>query len=219
MAIRRHWSRLSLNQRLAFAALVLGAVALFARTEGGNVVAMDLKELATIIDKEGDHVTASELAGWLVAGRSDYRLIDLRGEREYGEYHIPSAENVTLAALPDAPLLANETIVVYSEGGLHGIQAWMLMRAKGFRRVYSLKGGLEQWKDEVLFPALAEDATPQERARFERSAAMAKFFGGTPRTGKAPAGLAELPAMPRLELPAAQPGAGAVTKRKKKEGC
>ena len=63
---------------------------------------IDLKELATIIDDEGDHVTAGELAGWIVEGRSDYRLIDLRSEPEYAAYHVPTAENVTLTALPDA---------------------------------------------------------------------------------------------------------------------
>ena len=62
-----------------------------------------------------------------MAGRSDYRLIDLRGERDYSAYHIPTAENVTLTALPESALLANEKIVLYSDGGIHASQAWMLL--------------------------------------------------------------------------------------------
>jgi rhodanese-related sulfurtransferase len=219
MAIRRSWSSLSLNQKLAFGALLLGALAIFARPSRGNVVTLDVRELAAIIAEEGDHVAASELAGWIVAGRSDYRLIDLRSEKEYGEYHIPTAESVTLTALPDSALLANEKIVLYSEGGIHASQAWMLLRAKGFKGAYTLKGGLDQWKDDVLFPALAENATPQERARFERAVALAKFFGGAPRTGGAQAAAARMPEMPKIEAPAPAVGGTPPHPKKKKEGC
>lgn len=219
MATMRRWSTLSLNQKLAFAALALGALALFARPSRGNVVTLDVKELATIIDKEGDHVTASELAGWIVAGRSDYRLIDLRTEKEYGEYHLPTAENVTLTALPDSSLLANEKVILYSDGGIHASQAWMLLRAKGFKNAYTLKGGLDQWKEDVLFPALAENATAQERARFERAVAIAKFFGGSPQTGGARTAVAKMPEMPKVQAPAPAVGVGSTPPKKKKEGC
>ncbi len=219
MAIGRRWSSLTLNQKLALGALVLGAVALFARPNRGNVVTLDVEELAAIIDTEDDHVTASELAGWIVAGHSDYRLIDTRSEKEYGEYHIPTAENVTLTALPDASLLANEKIVLYSEGGIHASQAWMLLRAKGFKNAYTLKGGLDAWKEEVLFPALAENATPLEKARFEGAVARARFFGGSPRTAGAPTVATAAPEMPKVEAPARAAGAPSTLPKKKKEGC
>jgi rhodanese-related sulfurtransferase len=219
MATLGRWSSLSLNQKLACGALALGALALFARPNRDNVVTLDVKELATIIDKEDDHVTASELAGWIVAGRSDYRLIDLRSEKEYAEYHIPTAENVTLTALPETSLLANEKVVLYSEGGIHASQGWMLLRAKGFKNAYTLKGGLDQWKEDVLFPTRAETATPEERARFERAAALARFFGGSPRTGGAQVATVKTPEMPKVERPAPSAGATAAAPRKKKEGC
>jgi rhodanese-related sulfurtransferase len=213
------WASLSLNQKLAFGALVLGVLAIFARPSRGNVVTLDVKELATLIDREGDHVAAGELAGWIVAGRADYRLIDLRSGKEYGEYHIPTAENVTLTALADASLLANEKVVLYSEGGIHASQVWMLLRARGFKSAYTLKGGLDQWKEDVLFPTLAETATPPERARFERAAAVSRSFGGSPRTGGAEAAAAKLPEMPKVEAPVPASGATATPRKKKKEGC
>jgi rhodanese-related sulfurtransferase len=219
MAKRWSWSALSLNQKLAVGAFALGLLALVARPNRGNLVTMDLKELASIVDKEGDHVTAGELGGWIVGGHSDYRLIDLRSEKDYADYHIPTAENITLTSLPDAPLQANEKVILYSEGGIHASQAWMLLRAKGFKRVYTLKGGLDQWKEDVLFPTLAENATPQERARFERAAALAKFFGGSPRTGATQTAAAKLPEMPKVEAPAPTAGAAPTPPRKKKEGC
>ena len=73
---------------------------------------------------------------------------------DYAAYHIPTAENVTVAALPEFPFLRTEKIVLYSDGGIHAAQAWMLMQAQGYRAVYTVLGGLEGWKDDVLYPAL-----------------------------------------------------------------
>jgi rhodanese-related sulfurtransferase len=210
---------LTLNQRLAAAALALGALALFSTPHRGPVVTLDTRELALIVEKEVDHVTPPELAGWIVQGRSDYRLIDLRAESDYATYHIPTAENVTVAALPEFPLLRTEKIVLYSDGGIHAAQAWMLMQAQGYRAVYTVLGGLDAWKDEVLYPALPAQASALERARFERAVAVARFFGGEPRSGGVAAAPATM-ALPKLAAPAPSGAASPVAPRKKKkEGC
>jgi rhodanese-related sulfurtransferase len=210
---------LSLNQKLAAVALALGALALFSQPHRGPVVTLDTRELALIVEKEVDHVTPAELAGWIVQGRSDYRLIDLRDEAAYATYHIPTAENVTVAALPEFPFLRTEKIVLYSDGGIHAAQAWMLMQAQGYRAVYTVLGGLDAWKDEVLFPALPAQATVADRARFERAAALAKFFGGEPRAEGGAAAPAPVQ-LPKLAAPAPSGAATPVAPRKKKkEGC
>ena len=211
---------LTLNQKLGVLALALGAIALFAQPQRGPFVKLDARELALVVEKEVDHVKAPELAAWIIEGRSDYRLLDLRTAQEYATYHIPSAENVQLSGLADYPLQRNEKIVLYSEGGIHSAQAWMLLRAQGYAAVYMVFGGLDSWKDEVLFPSLPADAGPQALAQFEKTAQVAKFFGGEPRLGgdaAAPAAGAELP---KLAAPPPSPGPAApVAKKKKKEGC
>ena len=226
------WSSLPLNQKLGAIALTLGAIALFSQPHRGPVVTLDTRELALIVEQEVDHVKPAELAAWIVEGRGDYRLLDLRSENEFAVYHIPTAENVPVSALPDLPLQPNERVILYSEGGIHAAQAWFLMRAQGHTAVYTVLGGLDGWKDEVLFPVMPADAGPQERARFEQAAALARFFGGQPRAAASAdattAGAAELPSMatpaepelPKLAPPVAgraAPAAGA--KKKKKEGC
>jgi len=210
---------LTLNQKLAIVAVALGTLALFSVPHRGPVVTLDTRELAQIVEKEVDHVTPSELAAWIVQGRSDYRLIDLRAESDYATYHIPTAENVTVAALPEFPFLRNEKIVLYSDGGIHAAQAWMLMQAQGYRAVYTVLGGLEGWKDDVLYPVLPAQASSAERARFERAVALSRFFGGEPRAE----GGAVAPAPMELPKLAAPVSSGAVSpvapRKKKKEGC
>jgi len=211
---------LTLNRKLAIVAVALGTLALLAQPHRGPFVKLDARELASVVEAEVDHVTAPELASWIVEGRADYRLVDLRSAQDYAAYHIPSAENVPLTVLADYPLLRNEKIVLYSEGGIHSAQAWMLLRARGYEAVYMVLGGLDAWQDEVLFPALPADADAQARAQFERAAQVAKFFGGEARSGNGAAAAAASVALPKLTAPPPMPGpATPVAKKKKKEGC
>ncbi len=211
--------RLTLNQSLAVLALTLGTLALASQPHRGPFVKINARELSLVVDNEVDHVTPEELAAWIVEGRADYRLIDIRTDAEYRTYHIPTAENVPLSGLTDYPLLRTDKIVLYSEGGIHSAQAWMLLRAQGYDSVYMLLGGLDAWKDDVLFPTLSAGAGPQERAQFERSAALAEFFGGRPRAADGDAMRTAPIDLPKLVAPPSSPGPATPVKKKKKEGC
>jgi len=218
--------KLTLNQRLAVVAVVLGAGAVLADVHHGRTLTMHEKEYATRIERKDDHATAAELAGWIIEGRNDYRLIDIRAPEAYAEYHIPTAENLTLSVLSDEPFSPTEKVVLYSDGGIHASQAMMLLWARGRSNTYMLLGGLEAWKDEVLFPVAPSSATPQERAAFERAIQVARFFGGQPRaassaTAGAPAGLPmlEAPALPKVPPPAPAAGGQRAPRKKRKEGC
>jgi hypothetical protein len=221
-------SRLTLNQKLAAGAVLLGAVALFASPYPGSKVTLDSKALALVVGTEADHVEAPELAAWIIESRADYRLVDLRSEGEFAQYHIPTAQNIPMNVLTDAGLGRQEKIVLYSEGGIHSAQAWMLLKAQGYKAVYMLKGGLEEWKDQVVFPVVADNPTPDQRARDERLRAMSAFFGGQPRSAAAvAAGAAATPATAApaaasataVAAPLSPSSAAKPPAKKKKEGC
>jgi rhodanese-related sulfurtransferase len=217
--MKNYLKNLSLNKKLALFVLALGFLALFAGSPyKGSELKVDASELAIIVQKEVDHVASEELAGWIVQGKADYRLVDLRNEKDFGEYHIPTAESIQLTALKEAQLGRNEKIVLYSDGGIHSAQAWFLLKAEGYKGVYILRGGLEQWKENILFPRLADNATPAEIAAFEKTKLLSKFFGGSPQVGGTIEAATAKMALPKLESPAgAQPKATAG--KKKKEGC
>jgi rhodanese-related sulfurtransferase len=214
-------SQLPLRRRLALAALASGALALFADVRAGGSVRLHERELLATLAREDDHVAPGELAGWIVAGRADYRLLDLRDEAAFDAYHIPTAEHAPLGALRAAELPRNEKLVLYSDGGIHAAQAWMLLHARGHRNAYTLLGGLEGWKEDVLFPLAPADQSPVAQARFERAQALARFFGGTPRrSGPEASALPEPSALPQVAPPAlAAASAAAPPRKKKKEGC
>jgi hypothetical protein len=215
-------ARLTLNQKLGVLALALGALAVFANVAPGHTVKVNAKELLTGIARAEDHVAPAELAAWIIEGRADYRLVDIRDEKAFAGYHIPTAENVPLATVLDGALGRTDKIVLYGDGGIHAAQAWMVLKGRGYTRVYTLLEGLDAWKDEVLFPVMPQSPTPEQQARFERAVQVAKFFGGQPRAASAPG--TEPMALPTQATapagaPPTLPAGAAAGPRKKREGC
>ncbi|HEY3381181.1 MAG TPA: rhodanese-like domain-containing protein [Vicinamibacterales bacterium] len=218
-------TRLTVNQALALVAFVLGAGAILAQPTNGAAVRIDPQELALVAERGSDLVKPTELADWIIQGRADFRLIDLRDEASFTAYHIPSATNVPLATLPNADLARNEKLILYADDGTRSAQAWFLLRAKGFRGVYMITGGIDGWKQDVLFPVLRDDADPVLAARLR---AISTHFGGNVvAAATSVSGAAAPPAVPVvasaaktvLPPPLPETKAAEVKKPKKKEGC
>lgn len=172
----RQLTSISLNKWLALAAGGLGFLALFAGSPfQDRTVTIDLKELARTIESEGDHVDPDQLAEWIML-KSRVRVIDLRDSASFASYHIPTAQLLSMGELLEERGLKEEMLVLYSQGGIHAAQAWMLLKAKGHADVYTLKGGLTAWKEDILFPALSEAASPEERVLFAKRKALSEYF-------------------------------------------
>ena len=140
-----------------------------------------MTELARVVADQEDHVSAVQLAAWIRARLPRLRVIDVRTPTEFRAFHIPGAEHVPLERLAATPFAADETIVLYSEAGVHGAQAWVFLRALGHRRVFFLRNGLHEWLDDVMSPTIAADAPAGAQAAFARVAELSRWFGGTPR--------------------------------------
>jgi rhodanese-related sulfurtransferase len=220
------FSKLTTNQRLALLAFVLGAVAIGATLTRQGRVTVSPRDLGLIVQRGADHVTVQALADDLVKGQARYRIIDVRGEVPSNAYHLPGAENLSIAALPDAGLPKNERFLLYADDEVRAAQAWFLLKAEGYPAVYLLRGGLAAWTEQVLQPVLQQATTTEQRRENDQRAAVAAFFGGTPRppagvaapaTPAAPPVAVAPPAAPALQMPAgaAKPKAPV----KKKEGC
>jgi rhodanese-related sulfurtransferase len=221
--VARWLSTLPLNQKLGLLAFALGLVAVFANVAPARTTRVHEKDLLTKVERGEDHVTPQELAAWIVEGRADYRLVDLRDARAFAEYHVPTAVNVPLPAVADGAIGRTENVVLYGDGGIHAAQAWMVLEGRGYTSVRTLRGGLDAWKDEVLFPVQPSSPTPDQAARFERSVQLAKFFGGQPRAaaapGSAPLALPVAAVVPSVAPPTLPGGGAPAAPRKKKEGC
>ena len=168
--------RPGIERMLAVVAVVGGALAVVAgsptRATRGSV---DVTELARIVEHEEDHVTAVELAKWIRDDKPRLRILDIRADSEFDDFHIPGATRVPLAQIARMPLDSAATYVVYSEGGTHAAQGWFLLRARGMKNVFFLRGGLYEWLEQVMNPRVAS-TTPQVQRDSIR--ALTLWFGG-----------------------------------------
>lgn len=212
---------LNLKIKLASIAILLGLTAFVISDPFKNDYAkINLKDLALIVQNEADHVDVDELADWIIKSRIDYRLIDIRSGKEFNEYNIPGSENIAITKLLDGQIARNEKIILYSEGGIHSAQAWFLLKAKDYKHVYMLKGGLDEWNNKILFPKLEANATDNEKAKFEIASAISRYFGGSSQviSGNQITLSVDAPRpVPKIQAPTGSATGSA--KKKKREGC
>ena len=179
-----NYDQTTLVRILAWMAVISGIAAAFAgspySSHNGRI---DVDALSRAVQHEDDHVTAVELAAWIRARRPGLRVIDVRSAPEYDAYHVPTAERVSLDSIAHVPFRKDETIVLYSDGGAHAAQAWVFLRALGYDRVRFLRGGLQDWLDDVMSPSLASTASRRDSVAFDGNAALSRYFGGVPRRG------------------------------------
>lgn len=213
------FANLSIPKKLGLLAFALGFLGLFASDPYKNAVStISTQELALMVENKVDHVTVDDLADWIIKTKSNFRLIDLNEEKDYKDYHIPGAENITLSTLNDGQLQHNEKIILYSNGGIHAAQAWMLLKTKGYKNVYTILGGLEEWKDQVLFPVIPDSIPAGQENHFSMLKERSKYFGGVPQAkNENTSGEKKTLNLPKLPSAggAAMPAGG----KKKKEGC
>jgi rhodanese-related sulfurtransferase len=177
---------MNLNRRLGVSALLCGLAAPLAGSPYRRVRGqLDVERTARLIIDGEDHVSALQLAGWIRARKPGLRVIDVRAPEQFREFALPMAENLPLDVLLRTEFAPTDVLVLYSEGGAHAGQAWALLRALGVNNAWFIAGGLVDWHEEVLFPVLPRDATPQAAAAFEKTAQLSRYFGGTPSIGEA----------------------------------
>ncbi|GIV46096.1 MAG: hypothetical protein KatS3mg036_0914 [Ignavibacterium sp.] len=177
--MKKLFSELDLKYKLAIIAVLLGVIALFAGDPyNGTSVKVNVKDIALSTVKESDKINPSDLADWIIQGKADYVLVDLRTPDKYAEYTLPEAENIPIVELPNSDLLRNQKIILFSDDEVVAAQGWFILKAKKYNSVYILEGGLNGWKDKVVFPKVPANPTKDELAKLEKLRVVAQYFGG-----------------------------------------
>jgi rhodanese-related sulfurtransferase len=135
-------------------------------------------------------IAAPDLADRIVNGDARLRLFDLRPASAYEQFHIPTARRAAPAELAAAPLGLGADVVLYGDDRATVSDAIRVLRTRREATVQVLREGVSEWLGRVHEPRLSVDATPEERAQFERAAPLSRFFGGVPLAG-----------VPRSEVP------------------
>jgi len=98
----------------------------------------------------GPEITATDLARDL-RENPDLELVDVREMREWEICRIPGARLIPLGQLPErlSELNGHTEIVTHCHKGVRSMRALEILRAAGFSKVRSLRGGIDAWATEV----------------------------------------------------------------------
>jgi sulfur-carrier protein adenylyltransferase/sulfurtransferase len=181
--MNRQFFQTLMDKRVA-ALVLLGMGILLAVSPAGSRQATPLsaEELAAVITGQTDHVTTDLVAAAVIDKDPALLLVDVRTVEEYAAYHIPGAVNIPVANLLDDEsrwqFESGKTVVLYSNGGTHAAQAWVLLTQAGYE-AYEMQGGLNHWGKTILSPEAPSDiAADPEILQYQFRKAAGNFFQG-----------------------------------------
>ncbi|MDP1825656.1 MAG: rhodanese-like domain-containing protein [Archangium sp.] len=168
------------------------------------------------VSQKTSMVRPAELASWIIEGRRDFAIIDLRDPDDFKKGHVREAVNCghchdtaaegRKASQENLFVDLSKKLVLYTETGEETVELPRALTKNP--RLYTLQGGYAGWEKEVLAPVTFGGETDLEQVQAkQRQEAVRAFFAGERTSQKA-----VLPIAPIKRQSAHQP-AGA------REGC
>lgn len=167
----------------------------------GGVISSE-SQLLEAVDMAQDHIEPEELADRMLRQEPGLIVVDIRPIVEYLDYHLPNALNIPMKDLHQAlmPYKNVGTIVLYSNGMTHPVQARDSLYRSGYTNAYILTDGLNGFIERCLTPvSLRDEILPVKAANKIR--VWRRFFLGSAAPQVEPATPDEpLPSSPLVDL-------------------
>lgn len=201
--------QISYQQGAVILVLLLGfGLVLATGKPTGPTVGVSPAAIGAAIQLKEDHVDALSLAKQIIEGKKDFVIVDLRPAWQFDDYHIPGAVNVPLeqAVAGGGALSKSKEIILYSSGGTHAAQVWVLLKQQGYS-VKTVLDGLQGWWRDVITPvslSATDEAGGQQDYQALKS--IREYFQGAPSGGKPNVPSSTSPSMPNTPPPAAPAG-------------
>jgi rhodanese-related sulfurtransferase len=208
------------RKRVGIVAILLGIISIFAGSPfDKSTTKINTKELSLISAEEIGKFDVEQLADDIIKSKYNYRLIDLRSSEEYLKYNIPTSENIKVSEILESDLSRNVNILLYSDSDIESTQAWFILKSNEYKGVNVLKGGLQAWQTNILFPSCSCGETPtiEQQHEHNKLAEISKFFGGKLQTESVTENI------PQMEMPTIEAPKNVTLKKtagkRKREGC
>lgn len=116
-----------------------------------------------------------------IKNRKQIRLIDVRTQQSFEEFHLPTAKHIPLSKMTDTNFEADQEYIFYSGDDSLSIQAWRLGNKLGLKDISVLQGGTYDWYERILYPSIPLQAPPEQIQLAKEIKDLSTFFGGRPR--------------------------------------
>ena len=125
-------------------------------------------QLLEAVEMAQDHIEPEELADRMLRQEPGLVVVDIRPVVEYLDYHLPNALNIQMKDVHQIllPYKNIGTIVLYSNGMTHPVQARDSLFRSGYTNAYILTDGLNGFIERCLTPvSLRDEILPKETAK------------------------------------------------------
>lgn len=140
------------------------------------------KLLSDVISPER-YISTDQISNKIINQDPSFILVDVRDEKSYNDYSIPTAINIPLAKLFDEesiPYLNQNQfdVIFYSNDNLYADQAWILCSRRGYKNLRVLNGGLNRWFETIINPKQPSEELPAEEFElYSTRKAASMYFG------------------------------------------
>lgn len=138
-------------------------------------------DVAQAAARHDDRVSVEDVAGWLIEGRGDFSLIDIRSADDFESGSIGEARNIPITQLvTDDVLLSlpkDRMVIVYSNGSEHAAKAVVLLRLNDID-AHLMAGGYNAWHERILNPDISAEELDGESLRVSEQRAYSCYFVG-----------------------------------------
>ena len=140
-----------------------------------------LTDIAQAAARQDDRESVEDLANWLIEGRGDFKLIDVRTPEDFASGSIADAENIPIAQIVTQDVLmrlpTDRMVIVYSNGSENAAKAAVLLRLSGID-AHLLAGGYNAWHQRILNPDISADELDGETLQISAQRALSCYFVG-----------------------------------------
>ena len=163
------------------ATLLSLSVASIAACGPSNKPEVSFADVAQAAARHDDRVSVEDVAGWLIEGRGDFSLIDIRRAEDFESGNIGEAENIPITQLVAEDVLLSlprdRMVIVYSNGSEHAAKAVVLLRLNGID-AHLMAGGYNAWHQRILNPDISAEELDGESLRVSEQRAYSCYFVG-----------------------------------------
>jgi rhodanese-related sulfurtransferase len=174
-------------KKIIQATLLSLSVASIAACGPSNTSEVSLVDIAQAAARKDDRESVEDVASWLIEGRGDFKLIDVRTPEDFASGHIGDAENIPITNIvaPDIllSLPSDRMLVVYSNGSENAAKATVMLRLAGLD-AHLLVGGYNAWHQRIMNPDISAEELDGESLQVSEQRAYACYFVGE-RSGSA----------------------------------
>lgn len=112
------------------------------------------------------YVTTDQVAKMIIQNDPTLELVDVRSAEEYNKFSLDGAINVPLDSILNSSSLAffgipGVKVVLLSDDDIKADQAWVIAKRLGYKSIYVMTGGLNNWIETIIQPKEPSETDPE----------------------------------------------------------